>query len=235
MLAREPSRLTLEGGTHNPLAPPFDFLARSFLPIVQRMGPRIDFALERHGFFPAGGGCLTATIQPTPELGPIELLERGAIRSIQARALVSRLSPTIADRQINVVARRLNLDQAACHAEVIGDSPGPGNALLVAVESEHVTEVFTGFGEKGLTAETVAQDVCADVRNYMMAEVPVGRHLADQLLVPVALAGRGAFRTIEPTPHSRTNAAVIQRFLDVDVRFSEDGRRAWRVDLRGRS
>jgi RNA 3'-terminal phosphate cyclase (ATP) len=84
-------------------------------------------------------------------------------------------------------------------------------------------------------AETVAEQTAAQARDYLVAEVPVGPHLADQLLIPMALAGGGSFRTLEPTLHTKTNAAVLQRFLDVDVRVSEAGRRAWRVDVSPRS
>jgi RNA 3'-terminal phosphate cyclase (ATP) len=235
LTAGQPSHLVLEGGTHNPLAPPVDFLARAFLPLVERMGPHVSLQLERHGFYPAGGGRCVATIEPVPALARLDLIERGAVRAVTARALVSRLPAGIAERELSVVARRLSLDAAACHAETIDDSPGPGNAVLVTVESEGVTEVFTAFGEKGLRAETVAENAAAQARDYLVAEVPVGPRLADQLLVPMALAGGGSFRTVEPTPHTRTNASVIQRFLDVSVRFSEQGRRAWRVDVVGRS
>jgi hypothetical protein len=56
MTASGHSTLTLEGGTHNPMAPPFDFLARCFMPLIHRMGPSVELGLRRHGFFPAGGG-----------------------------------------------------------------------------------------------------------------------------------------------------------------------------------
>jgi RNA 3'-terminal phosphate cyclase (ATP) len=35
--ANAPSRLTLEGGTHNPFAPPFHFLVQAFLPLLNQM------------------------------------------------------------------------------------------------------------------------------------------------------------------------------------------------------
>jgi len=235
LAAGQPSRLVLEGGTHNPLAPPVDFLARAFLPLVERMGPRLGLRLERHGFYPAGGGRCVASIEPVPTLTPLELSERGAVRSVTVRALVSRLPVEIAERELSVVARRLNLEPSACHVETVDDSPGPGNAVLVTVESEQVTEVFTAFGEKRVSAEAVGEHAAAQARDYLVAEVPVGPHLADQLLLPMALGGGGSFRTLEPTLHTRTNASVIQRFLRIDVRFSEVGRRAWRVDVSRRS
>jgi len=56
LLAEEASTLTLEGGTHNPAAPPFDFLARTFLPQLAKMGARVEATLERHGFIPRVAG-----------------------------------------------------------------------------------------------------------------------------------------------------------------------------------
>src|SRR5512141_1809539 len=85
------STLTLEGGTHNPMAPPFDFLAKCFIPLVHRMGPSVELDLQRHGFYPAGGGRFHARIEPVKKLSRLELLERGSIRARQARVLVSKL------------------------------------------------------------------------------------------------------------------------------------------------
>ena len=105
------------------------------------------------------------------------------------------------------------------------DSPGPGNVLLVSLAFEHVTELFCGFGQRGVRAETVAARTVAEARRYLDADVPVGQHLADQLLLPMALAGGGSFRTQPLTPHTRTNMEVIKRFIDVrmESRELEDG------------
>ena len=41
--------LSLEGGTHNPWAPPFEAVAESFLPVLARTGVKAEVRLERHG------------------------------------------------------------------------------------------------------------------------------------------------------------------------------------------
>ena len=64
MIAQAPSTLTLEGGTHNPFAPPYDFLERVFAPVIERMGPKIDLNIEGYGFYPAGGGKIKIQINP---------------------------------------------------------------------------------------------------------------------------------------------------------------------------
>ena len=81
MLASGPSTLVLEGGTHNPSAPPFDFISKAFLPILNRMGPCIKVELERYGFYPAGGGRFRVSINPAAQLSPIDLLTCGESRA----------------------------------------------------------------------------------------------------------------------------------------------------------
>jgi RNA 3'-terminal phosphate cyclase (ATP) len=102
---------------------------------------------------------------------------------------------------------------------------------MIAIDSESVTEIVTGFGIKGLAAETVASAACTEAERYLSADVPVGIHLADQLLIPLALAGAGSFRTLAPTSHTATNAAVIQQFVDVAIGIEEESATVFRVTV----
>jgi RNA 3'-terminal phosphate cyclase (ATP) len=218
VVAGADSTLTLEGGTHNPHAPPFDFLAAAFLPLLRRMGAGVEARLERAGFYPAGGGRMRVDVAPRTGLRPLTLLERGALHRRRARAMLSRLPRQIGDRELAVVRARLGWADDELEVVVLGeDMAGPGNVLLLELQSEHVTEVFTGFGEVGVRAEAVAERAVAEARRYLAADVPVGPYLADQLLLPVALAGSGAYRTLPPTRHTTTNVEVIRRFLDVRI------------------
>ena len=101
-------------------------------------------------------------------------------------------------------------------------SVGPGNVLMIVITRESVTEVVTGFGTKGVTAEKVASDTCDEAQAYLAAGVPVGIHLADQLLIPMALAGGETFRSVKPTAHTLTNADVIRRFMDVPIAIEHE-------------
>jgi RNA 3'-terminal phosphate cyclase (ATP) len=231
MLAGERSSLVLEGGTHNPHAPPFDFLARAFFPLVRRMGVGIEASLERPGFYPAGGGRFSVTIDPVEKLQGLELLERGAISTRAARAVVASLPKTIAEREIDVLRERLGWDRRWLRSESIDNAHGPGNVVLVEIASENVTEVFSGFGERGVRAETVADRLAGEVLAYLGAGVPVGEHLADQLLLPLALAGGGAFRTLAPSLHSRTQAEVIHTFLGVETRMDALADGVWHFEI----
>jgi RNA 3'-terminal phosphate cyclase (ATP) len=219
LCASGPSRLALEGGTHNPSAPPFEFLDRAFLPLIRRAGPRVEATLSRRGFFPAGGGRFEATIEPAP-LAPIELLERGPLKAVRALAVVASLPEHIARREVETIRGLVEAETRVVRDDA---SPGPGNVVQIEVESAALTEVFTAFGRKGVKAERVAREAAEEARRYLDAAVPVGPHLADQLLIPLALARGGSFRTGPLTPHARTNLEVVGRFLDVPIAVQERG------------
>ncbi len=212
LLAGGTSTLVLKGGTHNPFAPPFDFLVRSFFPVIERMGVRIVAKLERYGFYPAGGGRFTVRIEPAPSLAPLELLERGEVQQRRGRVVLAHLPSSIGQREIDGLAQGLGWPHDAMVLENV-ESAGPGNIVLVEVQSANITEVFTGFGEKGVAVPEVLAPLIKEVRTYLGSTAPVGVHLADQLLLPLAIGGGGQFRTVGLSTHATTNIEVIGRFL----------------------
>ncbi len=216
MLADVPSRVTVLGGTHNSQSPPFRFMERTFLPLLGRMGPMVAVELGAHGFYPKGGGRITATIAPCAKLKPLELLDGGPVLATRATAIVSNLPVQIARRELTVVHKRMGWAEDTLTAEAV-NSPGPGNAVGLEIEREHITEVFTGFGRRGRPAEAVAALACDEAREYLACGAPVGRRLADQLLLPMALSGGGRFATRgDLDAHTTTNMAVISMFLPVE-------------------
>ena len=218
-LADAPSRLVLEGGTHNMLAPPFEFLANVFLPIVNRMGPKVEARLVRHGFFPRGGGRIEVDITPGP-LRPIDCVDRGALLDRSACALFAALPFDIAEREIKVAREALDWSERECFVRELPADQGPGNILLLTAAFEHATEIFSGFGQLGVPAERVAKTAVGRMRGYLASDAFAGPYLADQLLLPFALAGGGSFTTVKPSQHSLTAATIIERFLGRRCPFS---------------
>ena len=208
-----PSRIRMTGGTHNKSSPPVDFLQRSFLPLVERMGPKVDLDLIRHGFFPRGGGEISAAVTPVTRLSKLTLNDRGARRGGYAVAFVAAIPLHVASRELEIVGKMLNWPADRLHVRGLSNDLGPGNALTITIEHDAVTEVFTGFGEKRLSAEAVAKGAAERARAYMAAPVAAGRHLADQLLLPMALAGGGEFTTLPISAHFHSHAAIIEMFL----------------------
>ncbi len=222
MLASEPSRLVIEGGTHNPAAPPFDFLARSFLPLLERMGPKIQLQFERYGFYPAGGGRFCAEIHPATTLNGIQIGERGEITSRRATAVVANLPRHIAQREVETAGKMLNWGPGAFSVQESRNSAGPGNIVMIEIGSSEVTEIFSAFGQVALAAEKVASMAAREAREYIVSRAAVGEHLTDQILLPLALAGKGSFTAQKSNMHARTNMAVISEFLPVRFDLREE-------------
>jgi RNA 3'-terminal phosphate cyclase (ATP) len=229
MLAKATSRVVLEGGTHNPLAPPFEFLHDAFLPVINRMGPSVRATLDRVGFAPRGGGRMTVEIVPVERLQPFNLVERGALLAQRAQVLLAHLPAHIAQRELAVIQRELGYDAAQMRVNYIDEAYGAGNVVNVLVQSEHISESFCAFGRPGKPAEEVAQEVVNEVRQYLQTAATTGVHLADQLLLPMAMAGSGSFTTLALSRHTQTNAAVIEIFFGRKIQFEQIGEQVWQV------
>ena len=160
------------------------------------------------------------------------MLDRGEILQQRAEILLSHLPEHIALRERDVIARNLGIADENIHIKHETSSIGPGNVVMVFIKSEHITEVFSGFGERGVPAEKVAEQVIEKVKHYLRYGVPIGKYLADQLLVPLALAGSGQFLTLRPSTHATTNMAVIEKFMNVTFHSEEIQTNIWKISVK---
>lgn len=212
LLASGPSRLILEGGTHNMAAPPFDFVERSFLPVINRMGPRVSGRIIRHGFYPRGGGRIEIDIDPAP-LAPIDCASRGELLGTSAQVVLAGLPMEIAERML---ARTKHLlpewSQDAFTVREIPDDQGPGIILMLEARYAQVSEIVSGFGQFGVPAERLAKTSAARMAGYIEAAAFAGPYLADQLILPFVLAGGGSYTTVKPSQHLLTAIDIAGRF-----------------------
>lgn len=229
MLASEPSTVVLKGGTHNPMAPSYEFLHYAFLPLVNTLGPNVEAILQRRGFAPQGGGQLYVSITPSMQLKSFNLTQRGDIVQRRAEVILANLPSHIAQRELAVIGTRLSIADEYLHFVVDNNTRGVGNVVSIIIESSNVTECFTVFGKKGLPAERVAEQAVNMVQAYQDVDVPIGSYLADQLLLLMALSGNSRFVTMQPSLHTLTNLAVIKNFMDrvISVQQLDDDR--WEV------
>lgn len=219
LMAAAPSTVRVSGGTHNPMAPPAQFLQRAYCGVLAKMGASVDIAILRSGFYPAGGGILEAKVAPWTARHRISLLERGVRTNGYAESVIAGVAPHVAARELECVGLGMGWRDEQLKTRVLGADQGPGNIVMVTLEHEHVTEVFAAVGEKMVRADAVARALLKEVRRYTASSAAVGEHLADQLLLPMALAGGGAFSAMAVSQHSRSNAAVIGLFLPVTFAF----------------
>jgi RNA 3'-terminal phosphate cyclase (ATP) len=224
-LAGGPSRLVLEGGTHNMMAPPFDFIERSFLPIINRMSPGVSARIVRHGFYPRGGGRIEVEITAS-QLTPIDCLARGELLSTGGQALVTGLPFEIAERMLARARRDLASwpDDAFALRELPADQ-GPGVILLLEAQFAEVTEMVSGFGQLGVPGERLAKTSAARMNGYLQGTAFAGPYLADQLVLPFVLAGGGSFTTVKPSQHLLTAIEIAKRFTGrrIDLERQDGG------------
>ncbi|MCU0949425.1 MAG: RNA 3'-terminal phosphate cyclase [Porphyrobacter sp.] len=220
-MANAPSRLVLEGGTHNMLAPPFDFISRCFLPIINRMGPKVSARLVRHGFYPRGGGRIEVEIEPAP-LRAIDAVERGGLQQVSGRVLFAGIEPVVAQRMLDRTQRDLpDWPPLALDMVELPRDEGPGIILMLAAEHEHTAELVSGFGKLGVPGEQLAKQAAARMRGYQACTAFAGPYLADQLLLPFAIAGGGHFTTVKPSQHLLTAIDIAKRFTGLPITLAD--------------
>lgn len=221
-LADKPSHLVIEGGTHAAMAPSFDFIEKSFLPILARMGPKVTARIRRHGFFPRGGGRIEIAIEPSP-LRRIECIERGALKQRAGMIVFSSLGADKIPLRIRKAALKAlpEWDEEMIAIRDLPADQGPGIALSLEAAYENVTEVVSGFGKLGLSAERIGGTAGKRMAGYEASAAFAGPYLQDQLLLPMALAGGGTFTTVKISQHTRTAAEIIAMFTGRSTHFEE--------------
>ena len=219
-LAEKPSTITITGGTHNPLAPPFDFIHETFLPAIAAAGFHADCKLLKHGFYPAGGGKITLHIQPAKKhpLQPINLCKPSEQPKINARIYTAKLPAHIAQRQKKLLLESPLQFTNIEHIEA-ADSDGPGNCIMIRICSGSRTTVFTAFGIRGKPSADVVNEVVTLAKNFLASSAIVDRFLADQILIYMAIAKNGSYTTNELSNHLLTNIEIIKKFLPVSFRI----------------
>ncbi len=213
-MADRTSHVTITGGTHNPMAPPLDFIQHSFLPLLASMGFSASVRLERYGFYPRGGGVITARIKEKTKGKTLDLTKKSSMTRTRAVILNSGLPEHIARREKKILLESRLFEST--DIEILQPRIGQtGNAVWAIIQYGPVHGVFTGFGQKGKPAEKVADEVIEQITFHDDFGQPVETHLADQLLLYMALRGDGCFATSRLSLHATTNMKIIEKFLRV--------------------
>jgi RNA 3'-terminal phosphate cyclase (ATP) len=230
-LAGGPSSVVLRGGTHQDHAPSFHYLALVWAPALARLGFRFDLELQAAGFYPEGGGEITARIEPAHAMPPLDLRHRGTLREVDVVSMVGGLAFEIADRQAARAVRLLKEAGIAAEAERV---PVPahrsrGGHVLIVGAFERTRGGSGAVGGRERSPEQTAEAAVEAFKAYLTGRAAVDPHLGDQLVVPAALLAAGLvvappgvvaatrYTVTEVTAHLTTNAAVVRRFLDVDI------------------
>ena len=221
LFAKTPSRLVLTGGTHVPFSPPFDYLRDVFSLWLARIGVQVSCDIERYGFYPRGGGKITARIAPAAEICGVDLRKKGAVLSVVGRSCVANLPLSIAERQ-----RKAAFDPLAEHSPAIDaatvPSPGKGTFLFLKVDTEAGLAGFSSLGSIGKRAEDVGREAAREALAYIGSRAALDPCLADQIVLFLALSKEpSTFTTSQVTNHLVTHLHVVRRILG--TRFEIEG------------
>ena len=213
-LATGDSQVTLRGGTHIAFSPPFTYIEQVYLPILTQLGLKAEAVLHAWGWYPRGGGEVALRVTGGNTLSGLTLLERGALRQVRGLAIVTEL-PSHIPQRMAMRAENL-LDQADLKAQIRPlreRGIGPGAGVFLTADYENSRAGFGALGRLGLPAEKVAEMACEELLDFHATGAPVDVHLADQLLLPLALASEASqYRVAEISLHLTTNAWVIEKF-----------------------
>ena len=228
-----PSKTFVEiiGGTNNPMAPAVDYLQEVLLPVVSKMGYKGSIELLRRGFYPRGQGMVRAAVEPIKTFKPIVVERLGEIEEIGGISYSSRLPAHIVERMARSAERALaeagyknvKIDLEALQANHGRCAADPGCGIVLFAKSKEGAIVGAdSLGELGKPAEKVGMEAAEELLRQLVAEAPVDRHLADQLIVYMSLAnGRSTIRTSELTLHALTCIHLSEKL--VGARFKVEG------------
>lgn len=221
LLQNNSSTISIYGGTHNPLAPTADFITHAFIPTLNKMGIQIDFELLKAGFAPIGGGAVKVTIHPWENILPFSTTQTGNIKAINAYAGCLNLENAIAERELAVFNQAFTLTNSRLY-HLTGISQG--NSIFIEIDFDNHRQIFTALGEINKSAEKVANDLVKLVKNYLKSGAVADEYLTDQLLLPMALCAvntnnNGVFTAQFISEHTKTQAMMIEKFLNVNIDF----------------
>ncbi len=227
-MADTASTVVLRGGTHVEWSPSFDDLVNSYFPMLRRVGFRVDAQLKRWGWYPVGQGEIVCGITGAltgsdATLESVDLLARGPLRRITGRAVAANLPAHIPQRMIERAETSLRHLGAPLQIEPqLVAAAGPGAGIFLVAEYDDLRASFSAYGRRGRPSEVVADQASAALLEHHACNAAIELHLADQLLLPLALAGgTSIFTTTRSTGHLMTNAWTLGQFGIADISVGE--------------
>ncbi len=223
----EAADITIEGGTHVPFAPVSHFTDRTLLPLLRQLGVKVEATWPALGFMPAGGGSLRLVSQPSKWRQP-RGWERAGTSERLLFVLHQGLEADIVKRSIGALREAFGEDASEV-LTIVAPAPSPGLCLMVEERFANHSQLFTALGQKNVPVKDVVDDVVKPWRRWRETQTFACPYLADQLLLPLAIAGGGEFTALGWTPHAQTQADLIPLFLPRRIKADRQADRTWKV------
>jgi RNA 3'-terminal phosphate cyclase (ATP) len=222
IFAESPSQITIKGGTHVPFSPPYHYITEVFIPMLKRLGIKMEYSINKYGFYPKGGGEVSFKIFPVKKIKGLNLISRGELLSIRGYSGVSRLPIHIAERQRDSLLQKIYPFSAK--VEILNvSSLGEGTFVFLKAEYENTLAGFSSLGKSGKPAEDVGKEAVEQFINFHNTQACLDSHLSDQIVIYLSLCGEDtSFTTSRITQHLMTNLWVIEKFLRINYHIEGD-------------
>ncbi len=209
--------LRIYGGTSVLGSMPVEYYENVIFPTLRRVGLKAQLKIIRYGFYPKGGGLVSADIGALDGPRPLIKEEQGKIRYIQGLSVASKelVENKVAQRQADAALEHLK-QKFSCPIgieKLYVDTESTGSQIsLFAYTSKDVRLGADCRGEKGKSAESVGLDAASALEQEIKSGAAVDRHMADNAIPWLALLG-GSILTSELTDHAKTNIWVCEQFF----------------------
>ncbi len=212
----KPLKINITGGTNVMWAPPIDTYHQVLFPLMNRMGIKVDAEILERGFFPEGGGRVSALLDPVKKISPLDLPDLGELKKIRGICFIQNLPDWITKQLISGCSGPFEpFGGAEIEIErTTGISKGAGLCLVAEYEKGFLgSNVITARGRS-------PKDAAADAANDLIREMKSGATLdvntADQLLPYMAMAdGDSVFSVSRISRHLLSQMDTLETFLDV--------------------
>ena len=200
-------RLTVTGGTEVRLSPTIDYMECLLAEVLVQSGAGISIDIVKRGYYPRVGGVVTVIVEKMP----IDMINpgRGNDPARGIRSCSSNLPDHVAERQANA-AKRLLEEETGKDFPVFTDRRR-GESTGSSVTAWSGWKGASSLGKRGVPAETVGRGAAADLVRELVLPGDVDSHLADQLMIYIALYG-GRYTSPECTLHAATMQWLLSEF-----------------------
>jgi len=225
--APSPTTITLTGGTHVPFSPPIDYFIHVLAPALSDLGLEITTHIGHRGFYPRGGGQIQVRVEPMGHIQPFRWTERGPTRRFRGCCYSQALPSHIAERMRAAVVETLMASvqpEPDIALDLVSDGPSPGCGLVLWAECETGRRLAgSSLGRRGVRAEEVGAEAARMLLHEIEAGAAVETHLADQLIVWMALASGPSEMTVTAISEHVRHAIEVAEALTGASFLVEEG------------
>lgn len=225
-LTRSRVALQITGGTDVPWSPTLDYLSEVVRPAYKLMGLNFRVDSTRRGYYPRGGGKVSAEVEPASSLHPVSLTTPHTVAKVDLVSRCACLPRHVAERQLESMVRFLSSSGVSIGSRTLGEekADSPGSSVLAYTTSEGHMIGADAIGARGRRAEDVGEQAAVKLASSLSSGAAVDTNLADMIAPLLSLAdGASTLRVPQVSLHLKTGLHVARLFTGCEYSSQQDG------------